>query len=172
LCAKKNKDTKKEEVSEPEPFILRKIVTSAWFDVFFSFLILCNVVIMTLDAQLPGMGIGNDLAVDGYPTTGEEAWSGAPIVFETIELVLSIMVCVEICLKFIAMSKTFFCSGWNVFDGLVVLLWLAAISGGNVLLDCANLGATGPHSEDEEFVAKSGFIRRLSYPKRRIPKSV
>jgi len=100
------------------------VVSSTWFDAAFSILILLNAAVMAMEAQYRGIDLGVIAGFPGSERSAEDAWPGAERVFDVLGWIFGLMFLMEVVMKVIALKVKFVKSIWNLFDTVVVLLWL------------------------------------------------
>lgn len=102
------------------------LVNTTQFEVSFAMLILSSAFLMSLEVEYKSV----DLAIlvgylgPGGAVPNKDGWPGADEFFKATELMFGIVFACEVGLKIGGMQDRFVFSGWNVFDLLVVVLWI------------------------------------------------
>jgi len=103
---------------------IEKLVLNNRFEVAFSMLIVLNTVVMALESQYKGYGVGRNLNYPNYNSTSTEAWPGMDAVFLVLGWFFGIMFTIELVLKVAAMRRAIIHDLWIWFDGIIVFGWL------------------------------------------------
>jgi len=104
---------------------LERLVNSVPFEIVFGILIFLNAFVMAIQRQYQG-----DITAYTYlgykdAMPAEETWVGAEDAFAVLEWFFGLIFTTEVVLKLVSMKKRFFTDTlWNVFDLVVVTIWL------------------------------------------------
>eukprot|EP00928_Gymnodinium_smaydae_P018341 TRINITY_DN16988_c0_g2_i1.p1 TRINITY_DN16988_c0_g2~~TRINITY_DN16988_c0_g2_i1.p1 ORF type:complete len:515 (-),score=98.05 TRINITY_DN16988_c0_g2_i1:473-2017(-) len=109
-----------------------RLITNKWFDIFFCFLITVNAFVMAFEAQYNGYGIGHKMGYKWHSQSPADRYPYADEILEVLAWGFGIMFTSEILLKIVAYGWTFMCDSWNVFDFVVVAVWVVSKLGQNL----------------------------------------
>eukprot|EP00811_Abedinium_folium_P023006 NODE_3249_length_2066_cov_11.034554.p1 GENE.NODE_3249_length_2066_cov_11.034554~~NODE_3249_length_2066_cov_11.034554.p1 ORF type:complete len:603 (-),score=112.76 NODE_3249_length_2066_cov_11.034554:257-1969(-) len=104
---------------------LLQFVTSSKFELTFAFLIIANAIIMAVDIQYRSFELADGLA--NTSSTRITYGPRAKATLNVIAFVFNIIFMVEVMFKAVVMRRLFFRTLWNVFDSILVALWLIDI---------------------------------------------
>merc|ERR1719223_2185810 len=103
---------------------VNRMVTHAVFESTFIALIVCNACVMALESQYNGLTLGYNLAYPGHEAEGKDVWPLAETTFRVLGFAFGCVFTGELVLKMIGLRFEFFCSLWNMFDLVVISIWL------------------------------------------------
>eukprot|EP00929_Paragymnodinium_shiwhaense_P073986 TRINITY_DN37820_c0_g3_i3.p1 TRINITY_DN37820_c0_g3~~TRINITY_DN37820_c0_g3_i3.p1 ORF type:complete len:650 (+),score=152.12 TRINITY_DN37820_c0_g3_i3:54-2003(+) len=104
--------------------VVHRWVTSSKFELAFAALIALNTIMMCLEAQYNGFDSGYAIGHKSTEKTAAQTWPFAKLLFQIMEYFFGIAFTVEVICKVLAVHFRFFCSGWNIFDSVIILLWI------------------------------------------------
>lgn len=102
---------------------IQRLVKSKEFELFFFSAIIGNVVVMVMEAQYAGLGLGYTLEYPKYTRPKEEVWAKANDVFFILDHGFAGLYILEILCKLVAEHLFFFVDPFNIFDVVIVSLW-------------------------------------------------
>ncbi|CAK9067376.1 unnamed protein product [Durusdinium trenchii] len=105
----------------------RYVHTTA-FDAIFCGVIVANTLVMALEMQYTGLQRGYELGFQHFTMPASEYWPQANLVFQTLDICFGIVYTIELIVKLVGFKLRFFKDWWNIFDGLLVTMWLAEVS--------------------------------------------
>eukprot|EP00812_Abedinium_dasypus_P011494 NODE_504_length_1516_cov_311.971253.p1 GENE.NODE_504_length_1516_cov_311.971253~~NODE_504_length_1516_cov_311.971253.p1 ORF type:complete len:442 (-),score=157.22 NODE_504_length_1516_cov_311.971253:177-1304(-) len=79
---------------------------------------------MAFEMQYRGIESGWLMGYETATSDAADAWPGATLWFTGFELFFGSLFTIEVLLKMMVMKKEFFRSGWNLFDMVIVTVWL------------------------------------------------
>merc|ERR1711865_369535 len=100
------------------------LVNSSYFEITFALLIIANTFVMVLECQYVGIGLGNELSYPGFVEHKDDLWPGAQSAFDILDYFFGAAFTMEILMKLIALKKGFCRDWWNIFDSVIVFIWL------------------------------------------------
>jgi hypothetical protein len=104
---------------------IQRLVHSAWFELFFSIMILLNVVLMILEVQYKGLKAAHD--IPDFEPRGDggkgTVWPGADDAFRVLGVFFGVIFTIEIVLRVSAQRCRYLRDAWNWFDALLVMFW-------------------------------------------------
>lgn len=112
---------------------VQKIVMGKRFEWFFGAAILSHIIIMTLETQYNGIGVGHDINYPFFDESKSDAWPGMQTFFTCVDYIFGVLYTIELLLKIIALNRHF-CEAWNVLDVVIVGMWYVDTIAGNVEL--------------------------------------
>jgi len=102
---------------------LRNIVDGPHFETSFACLIIANALVMAVEAQYLGIGLGYDIGFPGSIRPADDAWPNAAAFFFALELIFGIAFTIEAIMKLIALKINFFLFYWNWIDTAILVFW-------------------------------------------------
>ncbi|CAK9050166.1 Sodium channel protein 60E (Drosophila ion channel 60) (Drosophila sodium channel 1) (Protein smell-impaired 60E) (Sodium channel 2) (DmNav2) [Durusdinium trenchii] len=99
------------------------LTESFHFQLCFAMLICSLCAVMGFEVQYRGYETGYKLGYTGYTKPAHEVWPAADTAFEVVDIFFGVVFTLELILKFIAGSLSFFKDMWNWLDGLVLIVW-------------------------------------------------
>jgi len=102
---------------------MARLVASPMFEVVFAFAILINTVVMAVQVQYRGLGVGFYVGHHSVRSPAEELWPAAEDTFYGLELFFGALFSVELLFKVLATDYRFFMDIWNLLDFAVVVGW-------------------------------------------------
>jgi len=107
----------------PRDFVGRLVLSNA-FEIFFACLIVMNTLVMALEAQYNGYGLGSVVGYPNYTKSSADTWPGMKVVFETLDWTFGFIFTAELLLKIVGLKRAFTRDCWNWFDSVIVVGWL------------------------------------------------
>eukprot|EP00811_Abedinium_folium_P009326 NODE_1861_length_2351_cov_9.726619.p1 GENE.NODE_1861_length_2351_cov_9.726619~~NODE_1861_length_2351_cov_9.726619.p1 ORF type:complete len:730 (+),score=120.81 NODE_1861_length_2351_cov_9.726619:107-2191(+) len=104
--------------------LLEACFLSAPSEVFFGVCILLNAIIIALEVQYAGFESAHVINYRGRGQPADEIWPGALDAFGTLDWIMGVIFIIELLGKVCAMRVRVFASGWNLFDFIVVAVWV------------------------------------------------
>eukprot|EP00929_Paragymnodinium_shiwhaense_P102043 TRINITY_DN65249_c0_g1_i1.p1 TRINITY_DN65249_c0_g1~~TRINITY_DN65249_c0_g1_i1.p1 ORF type:complete len:673 (-),score=140.40 TRINITY_DN65249_c0_g1_i1:152-2170(-) len=108
---------------------LAAVVTGSRFELVFATLIVFNTIALCLEAQYLGYETAYEIKFRGASVPAAEAWPYADVIFKILEFAFGVAFTCEVAMKLFILRRRFVESFWNLFDGLIIVLWvLSSIS--------------------------------------------
>eukprot|EP00811_Abedinium_folium_P025316 NODE_3608_length_2011_cov_11.580679.p1 GENE.NODE_3608_length_2011_cov_11.580679~~NODE_3608_length_2011_cov_11.580679.p1 ORF type:complete len:580 (-),score=123.24 NODE_3608_length_2011_cov_11.580679:270-2009(-) len=100
------------------------IVQSAAFEIFIALLIAFNAIIMCFEIQYASFDLANEMNYTDHGRPSEDTWPGAGEAFKIMSISFSTIFALEAVAKVFFTGRTYFRSLWNLFDGVLVVMWV------------------------------------------------
>lgn len=115
------------EIQTQGLWLVHRIVISTKFEVTFAILIILNAVVMGLESQYSGNGLGHKLKYPNYNVTAEEMWPGVKPALEVLNHFFGSLFTLEVLMKMIGLHRHFIRDCWNWFDTIIITIWLVDV---------------------------------------------
>eukprot|EP00811_Abedinium_folium_P010807 NODE_1999_length_2314_cov_10.586648.p1 GENE.NODE_1999_length_2314_cov_10.586648~~NODE_1999_length_2314_cov_10.586648.p1 ORF type:complete len:625 (-),score=137.58 NODE_1999_length_2314_cov_10.586648:329-2203(-) len=106
---------------------LKSFVRSPLFEMSFAFLIVGNAITMAFEIQYQSFDLAHNLAYNSNTRSSQNTWPVAEAALNMIGIVFGICFTVEVVLKSVVLRREFFKIWWNIFDTILVILWILDI---------------------------------------------
>eukprot|EP00811_Abedinium_folium_P036035 NODE_8781_length_1470_cov_10.174981.p1 GENE.NODE_8781_length_1470_cov_10.174981~~NODE_8781_length_1470_cov_10.174981.p1 ORF type:complete len:458 (-),score=91.29 NODE_8781_length_1470_cov_10.174981:96-1418(-) len=113
---------------------LASLVESPWFEGSFAALIVCNAIIMCLQIQYVSFDLAASLSYTEDARSSRSTWPGAGKTFDAFGIMFGGLFSVEVLLKIVVLRRQFVKCAWNLFDALLVTIWIGDALLGDVVL--------------------------------------
>ncbi|CAL1166019.1 unnamed protein product [Cladocopium goreaui] len=105
-----------------------RYVHTTQFDAIFCGVILANTLVMALEMQYTGFQRGYEIGFPHFTMPAGEYWPQAKGVFQALDILFGVIYTVELGVKLVGFKARFFKDCWNIFDGVLVTMWLVEIA--------------------------------------------
>jgi len=113
----------------PTKFSGRDLVNHPYFEAVFSTLIFANTVVVCFEVQYSGFDIGYNINYPTSPNPSAIVWPQAEVWFDLLMFFFGLAFTLEVILKVMFLRLDFPRNTWNLFDTIVVTVWLAEQAG-------------------------------------------
>jgi len=118
----------RKSVGVPEPGTVKgrlyQLVNHAYFEGAFACLIVCNALVVAVEAQYQGIDVGFTLGFPKSVRPAKEAWPEAQGVFDVFGHIFGCVFAVEVVLKVAGLQRKWVRDPWNYVDFTIVVFWL------------------------------------------------
>jgi len=105
-----------------------RYVHTTQFDAIFCGVILANTLVMALEMQYTGFQRGYEIGFPHFTVPASEWWPQAQAIFQALDIMFGIIYTVELIVKLVGFKARFFKDMWNIFDGILVAMWLVEVA--------------------------------------------
>jgi len=105
-----------------------RYVHTTQFDALFCGVILANTLVMALEMQYTGFQRGYEIGFPHFTVPASEWWPQAQAIFQALDIMFGIIYTIELIVKLVGFKARFFKDMWNIFDGVLVAMWLVEVA--------------------------------------------
>eukprot|EP00930_Biecheleria_cincta_P046089 TRINITY_DN31786_c0_g2_i1.p1 TRINITY_DN31786_c0_g2~~TRINITY_DN31786_c0_g2_i1.p1 ORF type:complete len:529 (-),score=68.80 TRINITY_DN31786_c0_g2_i1:56-1423(-) len=105
-----------------------RFVRSPGFELFFSAMILCSALLMSVTLSYDGLELGYQIGYKGYDRAAADLYPSYEALFEFSDKLLGSLFTLEVLLKMAGLRFNFMSSMWHVFDAIIVVIWLLEVA--------------------------------------------